>query len=116
MINALKLGAAALRGVPVPKPNEPSADYATRLATWREECSELEVYAGALAVCAAEALEAQDEPTKTLVARLSNNSANNTPRSLSDVMANGRSRADFNAAQAAQMRRRRASANNERLS
>ena len=108
-INVLRLAAAALRVVPVPKPDE-GDDYGFRMNAWSLSRSKLERYAGALACAAYDA--ARDPAQAELVASLSNNAQ----KPLSDTMANGRSREDFNAYQREAMRRRIERPNNERSS
>jgi hypothetical protein len=103
--NILKLGLAAYREVPVPKPGEQSGAYAIRLREWNRGRHELETCAGNLAISAARAVESLDPATRELVARLSA-----TNKATPETSANRRSRADYNSYQADYMARRRAAA------
>jgi hypothetical protein len=100
----MKLAAAALRAVPVPKPNEPSGTYGNRLREWNHGRLEIETCAGNLALSAARASESEHPRTRELVAGLVSN-----PLTQTDTV-KGQSRADRNEYMADYMRRKRASA------
>ena|ERR1700722_11806064 len=108
MTNLLKLGAAALRAVPTPKPGVSADVYARLLHDWHRSNGCLKIYgaAGNLAIIAAQLVEAQDEESKKLLAHLERVAP--VDKSPSDKMANGRSRADKNAYQRDLMRKRAA--------
>jgi hypothetical protein len=108
--NILKLGAAALRAVPTPKPGVSAAAYTRALHDWHRSTGLISIYgaAGNLAIIAAELVEAKDDKSKALLAHLERQSVND--KSPSDKMSNGRTREAYNAAQREVMRRRSAAA------
>jgi hypothetical protein len=107
MPNVLKLGAAALRSVPIPKPGVSADAYAGALHDWhKSHFASIYAAAGNLAIIAAQLAEAQDDESKKLLAYLESQSS--SEKSPSDRMANGRTRADYNRAQRDLMRRRAA--------
>jgi hypothetical protein len=108
--NILRLGAAALRHVPTPKPGVSADAYGRALADWHRSTGHLKIYAAAgnLAIIAAQLVEAQDEESRRLLAHLERSMPNE--KLPTDKMANGRTRADYNAAQRELMRRRSAEA------
>jgi hypothetical protein len=106
----LRLGAAALRHVPTPKPGVRADAYANALHDWHRSTGYVKIYAAAgnLAIIAAQLVEADDDESRKLLAHLER--AVPAEKLPSDKMANGRSREKFNEAQRELMRRRSAEA------
>jgi hypothetical protein len=105
----LRRAGAALRSVPIPKPGVDAKTYAGALADWHRSTGSVRVYmhAANLAIECALLAEAEDAESRALLAHLDRQVAASNERLASDIMPNGRSRADYNAAQADFMRRKR---------
>jgi hypothetical protein len=110
MTNPLRRAGAALRSVPTPKPGICADAYGRALADWHLSTGSIRVYmhAANLAIECALLAEAEDEESKKLLGHLDRQAAASNEKLPSDKMPNGRSRADYNAAQADFMRRKRA--------
>jgi hypothetical protein len=108
MANILKLAAAALRSVPTPRPGVNANDYAKALHDWhKSHVADVYLHAANLAITVAQLTEAQDTESTKLLAFLEGQAgAPSTVKLPTDIMSNGRTRADHNKSMREVMRRR----------